>query len=547
MTGSDALLNALAEQGVEVIFGNPGTTELPFVQSLAGPGRPRFVLGLTEPVAVGMADGYAQTTGRLGVVLVHVQPGMANALSGILNAARARVPMLVIVGQQVQEMLPGAPFLGGDVIGMCRPLVRFAEEVTDAAQLGDVLSRAVAAAYGPPAGPAVISVPLDVQSAEAPPLRTEPWGPRRLGAPAAADIDRAVALLTGARRPIILAGDSVADADAGRLLSRLAARIGAPVRGEAFGARLPMFTGDQAWQGTTPRFANEIHGLLEGHDVVLAVGMPMFRLFGWSPGASVPTGTRVIHIDVDPAEIGRMVTPDVGIVADPDIALAALLDGLGDPDEEATERAQHVGAASREMRDAAAVAVQSRATSNDTRISPAALSRAIADAVTPDDLLIDEGITATRDLRAAVGDRAPGSCLWHRGSALGWGLPAGVGASLATPSRPVVVVQGDGSLMFGVPALWTAAREGLNVALVVADNGGYEVLEGGMRALAGPQADAWPGLDLSGPRMDIAKICAGFGATAATVCHADDVSAAMTDLRARSGYGPAVLVAEITR
>ena len=226
MTGSDALLDALVAQGVEVIFGNPGSTELPLMDALAAPGRPRGVLGLTEPVVMGMADGYAQASGRLGVALVHVQPGMANALSGVLNAARARVPLLVIVGQQVSSMLTGAPFLGGDIVGMARPVARYAEEVTDPSLLGPMLADAVAAAFGPPAGPAVLSIPLEAQAGPAGPLPALPTGPRALAPPAADAMARAAALLSAARAPVILAGDGVAHDHAHAELSALAARLG---------------------------------------------------------------------------------------------------------------------------------------------------------------------------------------------------------------------------------------------------------------------------------------------------------------------------------
>jgi benzoylformate decarboxylase len=232
MTGSDALLAALAAQGVEVIFGNPGSTELPIMDALARPGAPRFVLGLTEPVVMGMADGYAQTADRLGVALVHVQPGMANALSGVLNAARARVPLLVIVGQQVSSMLPGAPFLGGEIVGMARPIARYAEEVTDPGMLGAMLCDAVAAALGPPAGPAILSLPLEVQAGTSGALPIPPRAPRAIAAPEPADLDAAAALLARATTPIILAGDGVEHDHAHGALSALAARLGAPVMGE---------------------------------------------------------------------------------------------------------------------------------------------------------------------------------------------------------------------------------------------------------------------------------------------------------------------------
>jgi len=544
MTGSDALLDALVAQGVEVIFGNPGSTELPLMDSLARPGAPEFVLGLTEPAVMGMADGYAQSTGRLGVVLVHVQPGIANAMSGVLNAARARVPLLVIVGQQLSSMLPGAPFLGGEVADIARPLARYSREVRTPADLGAMLRDAVAAALGPPAGPAILSVPLETQAGPARRLPGLPVAPSGPAPPDPAALDAAAALLAAAREPVVLAGDGVAHAHGEAVLARLAARLGAPVMSEPFASRLVVGTDDPMWAGPMPRFAAGIRQALEPHDVVLAIGMPVFRLFGWSPGPALPGAVRLIHVDADPDEIGRSHRPDIGMVADPAMAMDGLLARMGAPDDPAGARHDRVAAALLTARVNEHAALAARA-SGDGVITGAVLSRALGEAVAPDDLVVDEGITATRDLRVALGDRAPGSVLWHRGSALGWGLPAAVGAALAQPSRRVVCAQGDGSLMFGVHALWTAAHHRARVAMVVADNSGYEILRAGMEGLTGRPEGGWPGLAVTDPDLDIAAICRGFGASAE---HVDDPGAlddAMRDLLGRADAGPAVLVVRV--
>ena len=538
MTGSDALLDALAEQGVEVIFGNPGSTELPLMDSLAAPGRPRFVLGLTEPAVMGMADGYAQVSGRLGVALVHVQPGMANAMSGVLNAARARVPLLVIVGQQLSSMLPGAPFLGGEIVAMAAPIARHAEEVHDPADLDAALSRAVAAAYGPPMGPAVLSIPLETQAGPSPSLAVPPRAGRALPPPDPPALDAAAGLLDHAASPVILAGDGVTHAGASAALSALARRIGAPVMGEPFGATLPLATDDPMWAGPMPRFAAGIRAALQAHDVVVAIGMPVFRLFGWSPGPALPDGVRLIHVDVDPDEIGRMHAPDVGLVADPLAVVDGLLQRVAPQPARADALAGRLAAA----RDGEAAAFTARAGAPGRAVSPARLSQAIASVVADDDRVVDEGITSTRDLRVALGARRPGSCLWHRGSALGWGLPAAVGASLARPDRRVVCAHGDGSLLFGVHALWTAASEHSRLALVVGDNSGYEILRAGMEGLTGEPDGGWPGLAMTAPRLDVAEICHGFGASTARVDDPADLDAAMADVMRRSDAGPAVLV-----
>ena len=175
---------------------------------------------------------------------------------------------------------------------------------------------------------------------------------------------------------------------------------------------------------------------------------------------------------------------------------------------------------------------------------PAVRAR-VAEALGPRDLVVDEALTSGRGLRAVVSRRTPETWLAHRGSALGWGLPAAVGAKLADPRRRVMALQGDGSLLFGVSALWTAAREGLGVALVVADNGGYEILRAGLEGLTGRPEGVWPGIGLMRPRIDLEAICRGYGASAARVAAAGDLPEAMADLWRRTDDGPAVLVVDV--
>jgi benzoylformate decarboxylase len=441
-------------------------------------------------------------------------------------------------------MLPGAPFLGGDVVGMARPIARYAEEVTDPSLLGPMLRDAVAAAFGPPGGPAVLSIPLEAQAGPAAEMPELPRGPRALDPPPAGALAAAAELLAAAASPLVLAGDGVAHHDAQRDLSALAARLGAPVFGEPFAARMPLDTDDPAWAGPLPRAAAPIRQALEGHDVVLAIGMPVFRMFGWSPGHPLPDGVRLIHVDVDPDEIGRMIEPDVGMVAEPGAAMRGLLALLGHADDAALQRGQEVARANAAARSSGMAQLRARAADAEV-ISPAALSLALGEGVAVADLVVDEGITSTRDLRTALGPRDLGSCLWHRGSALGWGLPAAVGAAIADPGRRVVCAQGDGSLMFGVHALWTAAHEGCRVALVVGDNSGYEILRAGMEGLTGEQQGGWPGLAVNDPPLDIAAMCRGFGVDAHEVEDPAALPEAIAHALGRAADGPSVLVARV--
>lgn len=548
---SDWLLGWLADHGVEVIFGNPGSTELPFMDALARQDRIRYVLGLHEATVMGMADGYAQQGDRLSVVNVHVQPGLANALSGILNAARARVPVLVTVGQQVTSLLDQAPFLGGELVELARPIAKHALEVAAADQfesgfasdLQGELTMAVELATRHPRGPVMLSIPMDVQAGPVPDASVGIATLTRL--PDGVAVDRAVALLRSASTPAILAGDGVVHEHASDLIALLAARLGAPILGEPFAARAPLPTNHPLWRGPLPGFASEIGPVLRDHDVVLAVGMPVFRLFGTSPESPLLADTQLIHLDSDDEEVGRVHVPEVGLVMSVAAGLEVLVERLGTPEPGVAGRLATAIDESDRLRQAA----RARMVASDTGsgIGAARFCMAIANAVDPEDLLVDEALTTGRWLRTALGGRnTPRNWLAHRGSALGWGLPAAVGAKLADASRRVMCLHGDGSFLFGVHALWTAARERLGVAVVVADNSGYEILRAGLEGLTGRSDGDWPGLALTHPTIDLVAISRGFGASAERVEHRDELPDALADVWRRAASGPAVLVVPVT-
>lgn len=534
----DWLLRALADEGIDRLFGNPGSTELPLMDALGRQDAVRYVLGLHEGAVVGMADGWAQATGRTAAVNLHVTPGLANGLAGILNARRARVPMLVTVGTQHTALADADPFLGGDIVAMARGVAAHAVEAATVAELPEMLRECLRIARTAPRGPVVLGLPLDVQTAAAPPPHVP--GPRP--APAAAEpaaVAAIVEALAAARAPVVVAGDELARSDAGEALARVAARLGAPVWGEPHAGRAPVPWNHPAWRGYLPPLGDAIRAALDGHDVVLAVGCPVFRVFGHSDGPLVPPGCRLLHADSDAAGLGRNVAPAVGVHADPAAFVAALAARLGDLPP-ATERlARVVAANAARRRDALRAALAAR-----PGIAPGRLSRAVAASVRPGDMLVDESLTSGRWLRRLPAGRRRGNWLAHRGSALGWGTPAAVGAALAQPGRLVVCLQGDGSLVFGAPALWTAARHGARVGLVVADNSGYEILRAGLRTLTGRPGDAWPDMETAG--LDPTGLIRAFGVPVERVDEARHLDAALEDLRRRTHDGPAALVVRVT-
>ncbi len=528
MTGADWLLDALAAEGVRHLYGNPGSTELPLIEALGRHESIEYVLCLHEAAALGMADGAAQASGRLAAVNVHVQPGAANAMSGILNARRARVPLLVTVGQQVSALLPHAPFLGGEILELVAPLAKGAWEPTSATELARDFRAATRCALTPPYGPAVLSVPLDVQAGPAP-APHRPGAPPRTPTPDPHALDRAAALLEEARSPVLLAGDEVIHSGAVPELEDLAQRLGAPVFGEPYGGRSPLRSDHLLWRGPLPGFAAQIGPLLEPYDVVFAVGMPVFRLFGTSPGEALGPQHQLIHLDVDPEEIGRSHRPVVGMVGDPRAGLQGLISRLGAP--RATPPAAVQG---------------SGVVTTDTEITPAVLAEAIGSIVEPGDVVVDEALSAGRGLRRALSCRDADNWFAHRGSALGWGLPAAIGIAMAKPDRRVMVVHGDGSFLFGLPALWTAANQGQPLAVVIADNRGYEILRAGMEGMNPAAEGPWPGLALTEPAVDLDALCRGFGVPTRSAESADELREEIRDLWRRAAEGPAVLIARVT-
>ena len=540
---ADWLISALAAEGVEVVFGNPGSTELPLVDAFARQDRVRYLLGLHEMAVMGMADGYAQSTGRLAVVNVHVQPGISNALAGMINASRARVPMLVTVGQQVTGMLDEQAFLGGDVLGPAAPFAKGLWDPRRTSDLPAAISEALRCACTPPYGPVVVSLPMDVLVSAPPVDPHTPVGWGLAPAPSATAIAELAARAVGAEHPVLLVGDGVAHADAGPQVIALSDRLGAPMLGEPWASRVAVHANAALWAGSLPIFGAQIRARLAGHDLVIALGMPTFRLFGSSPGPTLAPETELVVIDEGPADLSSGVRPVQTIHGSLVATIAGVRAILGAPDARVGDRRTAAIAACALARRAARRAVVGAG--GTTAITPTDFARGVAGAIGPRDVVFDESLTAGRAVRTMMGARAPGSWFAHRGSALGGWLPAAVGAAIAHPERRVICLHGDGSRLCGIHALWTAAHLGARLALVVADNQGYEILRAGMEGMTGRAQGNWSGLAIRAPELDIVQIARGFGASAERVDHPRELAGALRDLLGRAHDGPAVLVVRI--
>jgi benzoylformate decarboxylase len=526
----DALLEILRSEGVDRVFGNPGTTELPLMDALVEAPDLPYVLGLQEASVVAMADGYARATGRTGFVNLHVAAGLANGLIGMLNARRSRTPLVVLAGQQDRRHLLSDPMLSGDLVGIASPVAKSAIEVHQAYDLPVVLRRAFLEARRPPSGPVFVSVPMDVLEEESPiqvPGRSVVAGPG-----AAPDLEKAVEMLAGAVAPVIVAGDGVGMDGAVAELVGLAEALGAPVYsqpmndGVDFPGNHPLYLGM-----LTPRHT-AIRSALQPHDVVLIVGAHAFMPHHYTPDPPIPEGAHVIQLDTDPAEPGRNFPVVAGLVGALGPTLAALTARLGEVPRAAARRAE---LAARTAAERAEVEADARGRYGRAPLDPLAAMHAVASGLPEDAVVVEEAITAGLALRSVLRQDRPHSYRHTVGGGLGWGIGAAIGTRLGDPSRPVVAVLGDGCTMFGLQGLWSAVRYQVPVTFVVAANGEYRTLKDTLDTMKSRSSalDSYLGLDF--PGLDWQAAARLFGLRSTRVEDADSLRAVVSDAARQTG------------
>jgi len=532
MTGKQALLEQLVADGVRYIFGNPGTTEQAFMDLLQDYPQLEFILCLHEGVAVGMADAFARATRKPAFVELHIAPGLGNAVGMLFNARAGHSPLVVYVGQSASQALFQEPLLSGDLMAIAAPVTKWAYEIGHAADLAQAVRRAFKVADEAPQGPVVLSVPIDVLD-EAADVSIRPTTYTRWRAhPDPAAMDEAAELLAGSRRPLIVTGDGVALSDGQERVVRLAELLGAPIY-QGYTTEVNVAADHPLVVGTLP-FTNaaapEVTSqLFAQHDVVLALGAPLFRFIFPHAGGMVPKDTKVIQIDLDGWELGKSLPTALGIKADCGAALAALLERLESrPPRGAADRVAAITAERRQKRDAQLAA--DRKTWESSPISVPRLMGELADVLPPDAAIFEEAITSSAVLQRYVTPR-PGRYFRARGGGLGPGLPGALGIKLAMPERPVVGVVADGSAMFTVSAFWTAAHHRIPVTWVVCNNASYRILKENVMDYLGPaHVDRkFVAMDLTDPPLRYDRIAESMGVHGRRVERAEDLRPALEE------------------
>jgi benzoylformate decarboxylase len=550
MSGKRAFLDLLKEEGVEVMFGNPGTTELPLMDAFATENELRYMLGLQEATVMAMADGYAQASGKLGVVNLHVAPGLGNAMGMLYDAQKAGTPILVTAGQHEQSFNTTEPILWADLPTIARPLVKWAAEVHRLEDLPRLVHRAVKTALAPPTGPVFLSLPGDILRADA---DIDLLAPTRVAPRLRGDrdaVEAAAKILASAESPLIMAGDAVAQSRAHAELVELAELLGAPVYTEFVPNTASFPSSHPLFRGSMVRLAPEVRKILDQHDVLFSVGGDLFTLSLPSPIDPMPRDIILIHLDVDAWELGKNYAPAVAILADPkgalpDITAAVRERMTSGARARARERLAATSKAIAAEREA--LKAKARALAGASPVQPLALLHGIAETLPEDAIVVEEAISSAPGIRQLIRSNDPQSYFGLRGGGIGWGLPATMGVKVALPERPVVGLIGDGSAMYTCQGLWTAAHYQIDAVFVILNNTSYRILKQRLHAMRGlaEQADSYVGMELIDPKIDFVGLARSLGIKAERARTVHDA----TDLlkSALNGGGATLIDVELDR
>ena len=534
MRGRRVLMESFVAHGVRHIFGNPGTTETPLLDSLPAYPQIEYIMALHEGVAVGAASFYAQAARRPVVANLHVAPGLGNGMGSLYGALKAGSPVVVTAGQQDTRMRLTNPLLGHDLVAMAAPVTKWSVQIERADEIAPIMRRAFKVATDAPQGPVFVALPIDVMEQETDveaPAADKLW---RAAHPDPKGIDALASLLLKSQSPVIIAGDDVARSDATEALVALTEAIGAPVWFEGLRHHAPFPTSHPSHRASLPGDAAQVRKALGDADLVLLLGGPFFEDIWYAPGGHIPAGAAVVQIEESAERLAFNNRLDVGVVGDMAASLGALVSRIASRAPQDYQRAaQGRNAALADLRAREKGAYRARVEKSWNR-EPTSMPRVTAElrrGLPDNTVIVDESITASLDLARVFDYRGFGDYFGGRGGGIGQGLAGAIGVKVAMPDRPVVAISGDGSAMYSIQALWTAAHHRLAIVFVILANREYRILK--------HNTDVWrqnfqPGtqhpyqqMDLAGPEFDLVRMAAGMAVDGVRVEKADDIAPAL--------------------
>jgi benzoylformate decarboxylase len=519
-TVRESVFAMLRDRGMTTIFGNPGSTELPMLADY--PDDFRYVLGLQEAVAVGMADGYAQASGVPTQVNLHTAPGVGNGMGAIFNAQANKTPLLVTAGQQSRSLMTlQANLTNRDATRMPHPLVKWSYEPPRAEDVPHAIARGIALASLPPKGPTFVSIPMDDWAAEVDDRDVAHQTGREVDGRAGASPDAVAKLaerLKAAERPAFVAGPDIDASGAWDAAIALVENHNLPVWATPApgGGRIGFPEGHAAYQGVLPPAVGPTGEVLAQYDLVIAAGTSIFPYYPNIPGALLGETTELVAITNDPDEAARAPMGDA-IVADVKVTLEALVAAAGSRDREAPP-----------------VLGEPPDIEHTSPLAPTSIMHAVAGVWPEGGIAVVESPSSTLAVRNQLRLSQPGSYFFGAGGGLGFGLAASIGVQLAQPDRPVVCILGEGSAQYAITGFWSAVAYNVPVTFLIVRNEEYSILKwfAGLESVEGA-----PGLDL--PKLDVAATAESYGVPGTKVTEAEELRDAFA--KAVEADGPSLV------
>ncbi len=520
-----ATYDLLRRLGLTTVFGNPGSTEQTFLRDF--PEDFTYILALQEASVVAMADAFSQVTGRPALVNVHTAAGTGNAMGSLVAAYDAKTPLIITAGQQHRDMVITEPYLANrDETMLPRPWVKWAYQPVRAEDVPAAFMRAYAVALQPPAGPVFLSIPLDDWAKPA----LGPAKIREVSHRVAPDAERLASFaerINNSRNPALVLGPEVDRSGGWDSAVALAEKLRVAVYNPPLADRVSFPEDHPLFQGTLPMTIPGVSKRLEGHDLVVVIGAPVFRYYPFLPGQWLPDGTEVLHVTCDPDTAAYAASGD-SMLGDAKLAIDLLIDKVAPAP--ASRVAPTPLSWPRKLPE-----------TPSAPLTPPEAYAALSDVRPADAVIVNESTSTMVQQAEWLPTVRTGSFFTTASGGIGWGVPGAVGVALGDRARgvrrTVIATIGDGSFQYSVQAIWTAAQHKLPIVFVVFRNGEYSILKSFAQL---EEAPGVPGLDL--PGLDIASVAKGFGLRSV---HANTAEEIRDEVKlAVAADGPTVIVVE---
>jgi benzoylformate decarboxylase len=529
ITGRSAFLALLKDEGVTHLFGNPGTTELPIMHALKDHPDLTYVMAMQESLVVAIADGFARASGKLVACNVHVAPGLGNAMGSLYNAKFTGTPMILTAGQQEQGHGLTEPLLYDPLVPIAQPLVKWAVEVTRLEDLPRIVRRAAKIATTAPTGPVFISLPGDILNNEA---GIDLGASTRIDTavrPSDAALEALAERILKAKRPVLLCGPEIVASDALEVVAELSETIGCPAYQSSAPYGAHFLSERPCFMGALSREQKQVRETLDPYDLLVVLGSDVLRMSVWSEVDPMPAHMRTVQVGLVDWEIGKNYPAEMAIKADVRETVAALLPVLqkrGGKELAACAKKAVAGLAGSSWSAKRERLVASIAKGKaDRPINYDWMTWRLVESLPKNAILVHEGLTSARHLTSLYPFRDRYGFHALASGGIGWGLPAAVGVQLAHPDRPVTAIIGDGSAMYSVQALWTAAHHKLPMTYVICNNGGYRIIK--QRLLSFHGDDNYVGMDFKDPAIDWVGLATSLGMRAQRITEPAELDEAL--------------------